>query len=103
MSPGIALMWAMLLPLLLLLFMVVLAEGLELSEVIWANRRKRHFLPFPSDVDRSWPKVSIHVPAYHEPPEMLKKPLDALARLDRWGERRVGKGCGSTSKSRWWP
>jgi len=82
MSPGIALMWAMLLPLLLLLFMVVLAEGLELSEVIWANRRKRHFLPFPSDVDRSWPKVSIHVPAYNEPPEMLKKTLDALARLD---------------------
>src|SRR3546814_9585655 len=75
-------MWAMLLPLLLLLFMVVLAEGLELSEVIWANRRKRHFLPFPSDVDRSWPKVSIHVPAYNEPPEMLKKTLDALARLD---------------------
>lgn len=82
MSPGIALMWAMLLPLLLLLFMVVLAEGLELSEVIWASRRKRHFLPFPADVDRTWPKVSIHVPAYNEPPEMLKKTLDALARLD---------------------
>jgi exo-beta-1,3-glucanase (GH17 family)/cellulose synthase/poly-beta-1,6-N-acetylglucosamine synthase-like glycosyltransferase len=28
------------------------------------------------------PKVSIHVPAYYEPPEMLKQTLDALARLD---------------------
>jgi exo-beta-1,3-glucanase (GH17 family)/cellulose synthase/poly-beta-1,6-N-acetylglucosamine synthase-like glycosyltransferase len=28
------------------------------------------------------PKVSIHVPAYREPPEMLKQTLDAVARLD---------------------
>ena len=30
----------------------------------------------------SFPKVSIHVPAYFEPPEMLKATLDALSRLD---------------------
>jgi cellulose synthase/poly-beta-1,6-N-acetylglucosamine synthase-like glycosyltransferase/exo-beta-1,3-glucanase (GH17 family) len=29
-----------------------------------------------------YPKISIHVPAYFEPPEMLKQTLDALARLD---------------------
>ena len=28
------------------------------------------------------PKVSIHVPAYNEPPEMVIETLDALARLD---------------------
>ena len=28
------------------------------------------------------PKVSIHVPAYNEPPDMLIETLDALARLD---------------------
>ena len=28
------------------------------------------------------PKVSIHIPAYSEPPEMLKQTLDAVARLD---------------------
>ena len=28
------------------------------------------------------PKVSIHVPAYNEPPQMLIETLDALARLD---------------------
>ena len=28
------------------------------------------------------PKVSIHIPAYREPPEMLKATLDSIARLD---------------------
>ncbi|MBS0529746.1 MAG: glycosyltransferase, partial [Proteobacteria bacterium] len=32
--------------------------------------------------ETSSPKVSIHVPAYFEPPEMLKQTLDAVARLD---------------------
>ncbi len=32
--------------------------------------------------DLTFPKVSIHVPAYFEPPEMLKATLDAVARLD---------------------
>jgi cellulose synthase/poly-beta-1,6-N-acetylglucosamine synthase-like glycosyltransferase len=27
------------------------------------------------------PKVSIHIPAYNEPPEMLKQTLDAVSRL----------------------
>ena len=30
----------------------------------------------------SFPKVSIHVPAYYEPVEMLKQTLDAVSRLD---------------------
>ena len=30
----------------------------------------------------SAPKVSIHIPAYREPPEMLKQTLDAVARLE---------------------
>jgi exo-beta-1,3-glucanase (GH17 family)/cellulose synthase/poly-beta-1,6-N-acetylglucosamine synthase-like glycosyltransferase len=30
----------------------------------------------------TFPKVSIHIPAYFEPPEMLKHTLDAVARLD---------------------
>jgi exo-beta-1,3-glucanase (GH17 family)/cellulose synthase/poly-beta-1,6-N-acetylglucosamine synthase-like glycosyltransferase len=32
--------------------------------------------------DGAFPKVSIHVPAYFEPPEMLKQTLDAVSRLD---------------------
>ena len=30
----------------------------------------------------TYPKVSIHIPAYREPPEMLKQTLDAVSRLD---------------------
>src|ERR1700735_4155199 len=30
----------------------------------------------------AFPKVSIHVPAYFEPPDMLKQTLDAVSRLD---------------------
>ena len=30
----------------------------------------------------TFPKVSIHVPAYFEPPDMLKQTLDAVSRLD---------------------
>jgi exo-beta-1,3-glucanase (GH17 family)/cellulose synthase/poly-beta-1,6-N-acetylglucosamine synthase-like glycosyltransferase len=30
----------------------------------------------------TFPKVSIHIPAYFEPPDMLKQTLDAVARLD---------------------
>src|SRR5581483_5156104 len=37
--------------------------------------------PLPP-VDGFLPKVSIHIPAHHEPPEMLKDTLDAVARLD---------------------
>jgi exo-beta-1,3-glucanase (GH17 family)/cellulose synthase/poly-beta-1,6-N-acetylglucosamine synthase-like glycosyltransferase len=36
----------------------------------------------PAEAGAALPKVSIHVPAYREPPEMLKQTLDAVARLD---------------------
>jgi cellulose synthase/poly-beta-1,6-N-acetylglucosamine synthase-like glycosyltransferase len=38
--------------------------------------------PAPADDIGAFPKVSIHIPAYYEPPEMLKQTLDAVARLD---------------------
>jgi exo-beta-1,3-glucanase (GH17 family)/cellulose synthase/poly-beta-1,6-N-acetylglucosamine synthase-like glycosyltransferase len=39
--------------------------------------------PLAADGDTAtYPKVSIHVPAYFEPPDMLKQTLDAVARLD---------------------
>jgi cellulose synthase/poly-beta-1,6-N-acetylglucosamine synthase-like glycosyltransferase len=36
----------------------------------------------PAVAPEAAPKVSIHIPAYCEPPEMLKQTLDAVARLD---------------------
>lgn len=60
---------------------VMLAEAHEWAEALWLKRWRR--APKPRAVpDHLLPKVSIHVPAYNEPPEMLKQTLNALARLD---------------------
>jgi hypothetical protein len=60
---------------------VLLAEALEWAEARWGKPRKRPFVA-PSISASVLPKVSIHVPAYNEPPDMLIETLDALARLD---------------------
>ncbi|MGO2767662.1 glycosyltransferase [Pseudomonas taetrolens] len=62
-------------------FIVLLTEAHELAEAVWIRKRRREFLPVESD-DAYRPKVSIHVPCYNEPPEMVKQTLNALANLD---------------------
>ncbi|MGC5702278.1 glycosyltransferase [Pseudomonas sp. NFXW11] len=62
-------------------FIVLLTEAHELAEAVWVNKRRREFLPVEGDSSYR-PKVSIHVPCYNEPPEMVKQTLDALANLD---------------------
>ena len=60
---------------------VLLAEAHEWAEAHWIRGWRRQLLP--SQVpDKELPMVSIHVPAYNEPPEMLIETLDALSRLD---------------------
>lgn len=59
---------------------ILLAEAHEWAEAHWATRRERVLRPH--EASASAPKVSIHVPAYNEPPDMLIATLDALARLD---------------------
>jgi exo-beta-1,3-glucanase (GH17 family)/cellulose synthase/poly-beta-1,6-N-acetylglucosamine synthase-like glycosyltransferase len=61
--------------------LVLLAEAHEWAEAHWVEYRRRLGAPILSD-GRQCPKVSIHVPAYNEPPAMLIETLDALARLD---------------------
>ncbi|MGB5671505.1 MAG: glycosyltransferase [Sedimenticolaceae bacterium] len=60
---------------------VLLAEAHEWAEALWLKQLRRAPLPqtLPGD---QFPKVSIHVPAYNEPPDMLIQTLDALAGLD---------------------
>ncbi len=59
---------------------VLLSEAHEWAEAHFAISRKR---AFPRDTDSGFtPKVSIHVPAYNEPPAMLIETLNALARLE---------------------
>jgi exo-beta-1,3-glucanase (GH17 family)/cellulose synthase/poly-beta-1,6-N-acetylglucosamine synthase-like glycosyltransferase len=62
-------------------FIVLLAEAHELAETVWTHKRRREFLPVQGD-QAYRPKVSIHVPCYNEPPDMVKRTLDALANLD---------------------
>src|SRR5438067_482814 len=61
--------------------LVLLAEAHEWAEAHWVEYRRRLGAPLLSHSVPA-PKVSIHVPAYNEPPAMLIETLDALARLD---------------------
>jgi len=60
---------------------VLLIEAHEWAEALWVKEHRRLFKPRPM-ADADLPMVSIHVPAYNEPPEMLIETLDALARLN---------------------
>ncbi|MBI1205332.1 MAG: glycosyltransferase [Rhodopseudomonas sp.] len=72
--------------LLLPLIVIALARIEEIAAIAFGRRPSRLIptLPqAPSMVPHAgMPKVSIHIPAYREPPEMLKQTLDAVARLD---------------------
>ena len=60
---------------------VLLTEAHEWAEALWVTSRRRAFQPLPLVEDKA-PFVSIHVPAYNEPPEMMITTLNALAGLD---------------------
>ncbi|HBT96818.1 MAG TPA: beta-(1-3)-glucosyl transferase [Desulfobulbaceae bacterium] len=65
--------------------LVIMAEAHEWAEAMWTKKWRR--MPAaPENIEAGLPafapKVSVHVPAYNEPPEMLKETLNALARLD---------------------
>ncbi|NEV61461.1 glycosyltransferase [Thiorhodococcus minor] len=60
---------------------LLMAEAHEWAESVWLRKWRR---PFPRRLlpDAELPFVSVHVPAYNEPPELLKETLDGLAALD---------------------
>jgi len=68
--------------LLIPLVMIALARIEEIAAVAFGRGPRRLLSTPPAAPDGYAPKVSIHVPAYREPPEMLKATLDAVARLD---------------------
>jgi exo-beta-1,3-glucanase (GH17 family)/cellulose synthase/poly-beta-1,6-N-acetylglucosamine synthase-like glycosyltransferase len=64
------------------LIVIALARIEELAEIAF-GRKPLRLIAAPSLVpEASGPKVSIHIPAYREPPEMLMQTLDAVARLN---------------------
>jgi exo-beta-1,3-glucanase (GH17 family)/cellulose synthase/poly-beta-1,6-N-acetylglucosamine synthase-like glycosyltransferase len=63
---------------------VLLAEAHEWAEAHWIKLRRRLLVrPASEGANEAYrPFVSIHVPAYNEPPDMLIDTLNALSRLD---------------------
>ncbi len=57
-----------------------IAFGQKPLRLLTAERSER--LRAAADAEQKYPKVSIHIPAYREQPDMLKLTLDAVARLD---------------------
>jgi exo-beta-1,3-glucanase (GH17 family)/cellulose synthase/poly-beta-1,6-N-acetylglucosamine synthase-like glycosyltransferase len=65
------------------LVLIAMARIEEIAAVAFGRAPRRLLLKGADPAaDGAFPKVSIHVPAYFEPPEMLKQTLDAVARLD---------------------
>ena len=60
---------------------ILLTEAHEWAEAHWYMSRRRQIKPTQLVMTRT-PKVSVHVPAYNEPADMMIETLDALAKLD---------------------
>ncbi|MFP5382477.1 MAG: glycosyltransferase [Gammaproteobacteria bacterium] len=67
---------------------VLLVEAHEWAEAAWVKQRRRAFAPVITGDAGFRPKVSVHVPCYNEPPDMVMATLDALAAL-RWDDFEV--------------
>jgi exo-beta-1,3-glucanase (GH17 family)/cellulose synthase/poly-beta-1,6-N-acetylglucosamine synthase-like glycosyltransferase len=61
---------------------IALARIEEIAVIVFGRGPRRLVAAALPALDGFAPKVSIHVPAHREPPEMLKATLDAVARLD---------------------
>jgi cellulose synthase/poly-beta-1,6-N-acetylglucosamine synthase-like glycosyltransferase/exo-beta-1,3-glucanase (GH17 family) len=69
------------------LVLIAMARIEEIAAIAFGRTPRRLLVKASSEPaavadGTTFPKVSIHVPAYFEPPEMLKQTLDAVARLD---------------------
>lgn len=71
-------MFIAMVPLVFLAGTVILTEGVELASSLWRVERRNLRAAIPEHA----PRVSIHVPCYNEPPDMVIETLDALSQLD---------------------
>ena len=74
--------FAIALPLLGLLAPIVLFRVHEMTTVALGSKPARLLNLLPRDLAARTPKISIHIPAYREPPEMLLRTIDSVAQLD---------------------
>src|SRR5262245_11007053 len=68
--------------LLIPLVLIALARIEEIAAVAFGRGPRRLIAAPAAPIDGYMPKVSVHIPAHKEPPEMLKLTLDAVARLE---------------------
>ncbi len=80
--PGAAFALGLGIVLLIPLVVIALARIEEIAAIAFGRAPRRLILATAPAADGFAPKVSIHIPAHREPPEMLKATLDAVARLD---------------------
>ena len=80
--PGAAFALGLGIILLVPLIVIALARVEEIAAVAFGRKPLRLIAGPPLVPEATAPKVSIHIPACNEPPEMLKQTLDAIARLD---------------------
>ncbi len=70
--------FAVVVPIATLAIAVIVSEAIELAYSLWRTETSRRVEPRAGYA----PKVSIHVPCYNEPPEMVIETINAVARLD---------------------
>jgi cellulose synthase/poly-beta-1,6-N-acetylglucosamine synthase-like glycosyltransferase/exo-beta-1,3-glucanase (GH17 family) len=76
------LMLVVVVPALVAMIAILLANGFEFTEVLWNGGWKRSFRPRNDPADAPRPFVSVHLACYNEPPEMVIATIDSLAALD---------------------
>ncbi len=74
--------WILLVVMQILALIILLIESLEIAEIIWHRKSARTFQPLMPGPEFKYPKVSIHLPIHNEPPKMVRKTLEALAKVD---------------------
>ncbi len=74
--------WVLLILMQVLAVVILLIESLEIAEVVWQKKTARTFEPLTPSTDFKYPKVSLHLPIHNEPPAMVRKTLEALAKQD---------------------
>jgi exo-beta-1,3-glucanase (GH17 family)/cellulose synthase/poly-beta-1,6-N-acetylglucosamine synthase-like glycosyltransferase len=80
--PGAAFALGLGIVLLIPLVAIALARMEEIAAIAFGRPPRRLGVSPPLAPEIYTPKVSIHIPAYCEPPDMLKATLDSIARLD---------------------
>ena len=81
-DPTLQAVWYVMIAMQVVLFGVILSDGLEITELLFRSNWRRLIKPVRGAKMADGPKVSIHVPCYNEPPHMVIETLDHLARLD---------------------